>query len=143
MRKLTLAAIAMIILGIALLAYSVYSSEAQVYIFLIIPVFAGGSLSAFGGTILLFAGIFLFLFSLAGPASIRSFEPAKAPAQPAAKTGATQTPPGKFGGVVLLGPIPIVFGSDKRVAKWMLVVALVLVILTVIAMWYLSTHPLR
>jgi uncharacterized protein (TIGR00304 family) len=26
------------------------------------------------------------------------------------------------GGVVFIGPIPIIFGSDKRIARWMIVV---------------------
>jgi len=139
MRKLTLVAIVLMVLGIALLAYAVYSAEAQVYIFVFIPVFTGGSLAAFGGTLLLFLGIFLFFLSLAGPTEIESLQPLKT----APQTAAPKTPSGKFGGVVFLGPLPIVFGSDKKMAKWMLVVALVLVILLVIAMWYFATNPPR
>ncbi|AGJ61568.1 TIGR00304 family membrane protein [Saccharolobus islandicus] len=36
------------------------------------------------------------------------------------------------GGVIFIGPIPIVFGSSKGIAKWMLIVAVILVILMVI-----------
>ena len=143
MRKLTVASIAMIVLGVALLAYSVYSREAQVYILFIIPVFTGGSLAAFGGTILLFGGIFLFFFSLAGPAMIERVEPAEAHPPPTARTSAAKTPQGKFGGVVLLGPIPIVLGSDEKVTKWMLVVLLVIVIILLVAMLYFAPASLR
>jgi len=139
MRKLTLGAVALIALGIILIAYAVSTGEAKVYIFVFIPVFTGGTLTAFGGTLLLFLGIFLFFFSLAGPGGFDTVEPARA----APRAGAPRTPGTKFGGVVLLGPIPIVFGSDKKIAKWMLVVALILVILLVVIMWYFATQPLR
>ncbi|MCI2415118.1 MAG: TIGR00304 family protein [Candidatus Aramenus sp.] len=32
----------------------------------------------------------------------------------------------KAGGIILIGPIPIVFGSNKEIAKWMIVVALII-----------------
>jgi uncharacterized protein (TIGR00304 family) len=35
------------------------------------------------------------------------------------------------GGVIFLGPFPIVFGSNKKIAKWMLVVALIITILLI------------
>ncbi len=45
------------------------------------------------------------------------------------------------GGVVLVGPIPIVFGSDAQTAKWLIVLAMVLTILAftlyfVAAWWF-------
>lgn len=36
------------------------------------------------------------------------------------------------GGIVFIGPIPIVFGSNRRVAKWMLIAAIVLAVLLVV-----------
>lgn len=30
------------------------------------------------------------------------------------------------GGVVFIGPVPIIFGSDRRIAKWMILAALAL-----------------
>ncbi|MCH4815405.1 MAG: DUF131 domain-containing protein [Saccharolobus sp.] len=38
----------------------------------------------------------------------------------------------QVGGVIFIGPIPIVFGSSKGIAKWMLIVAVILFILMVI-----------
>ncbi|WP_338603795.1 TIGR00304 family protein [Sulfolobus tengchongensis] len=38
----------------------------------------------------------------------------------------------QVGGVIFIGPIPIVFGSSKNIAKWMLIVAIVLFVLLVI-----------
>ncbi len=39
---------------------------------------------------------------------------------------------GKVGGVILIGPIPIVFGSNKEVAKWMLIVAAVITAILIV-----------
>ncbi|BBD73775.1 hypothetical protein HS1genome_2164 [Sulfodiicoccus acidiphilus] len=33
---------------------------------------------------------------------------------------------GEFGGVIFVGPVPIVFGSSKRMAKWMIVAAAII-----------------
>ncbi|QGA53442.1 DUF131 domain-containing protein [Sulfolobus sp. E5-1-F] len=38
----------------------------------------------------------------------------------------------QVGGVIFIGPIPIVFGSSKGIAKWMLIVAIILFILMII-----------
>jgi uncharacterized membrane protein len=38
----------------------------------------------------------------------------------------------KGGGVILIGPLPIVFGTDRKVVKWLMVLALTLVIALII-----------
>lgn len=45
----------------------------------------------------------------------------------------------KGGGVVIIGPVPIVFGSDKKTVKSLLILSIVLTILVLVAMvvWYL------
>jgi uncharacterized protein (TIGR00304 family) len=117
MRRLTAAALALFVLGIVLLAQS-------------------SSVWALAGMALIFAAIFLFFFSMATPMREATTQPSAA----APQATVPQQPAKKFGGIVFVGPIPIVFGSDKKVAKWMLVVALVIVILLIIAMWYFATQ---
>ncbi len=36
------------------------------------------------------------------------------------------------GGVIFIGPIPIVFGSSKEITKWMLIVALIIAIILIV-----------
>lgn len=36
------------------------------------------------------------------------------------------------GGVVLIGPIPIIFGNDKSVIKWAIILTIIIVILFVV-----------
>ncbi len=37
----------------------------------------------------------------------------------------------EYGGVIFIGPIPIIFGSSKKVSKWMIVVALIITLVLV------------
>ncbi|MCG3108543.1 hypothetical protein L3N51_00825 [Metallosphaera sp. J1] len=36
------------------------------------------------------------------------------------------------GGVIFIGPIPIIFGTSKKIEKWMLIVALVITVILVV-----------
>ncbi len=40
----------------------------------------------------------------------------------------------KAAGIIMIGPIPIIFGTDKKSIKWVLALALALVIAAIIAM---------
>ena len=79
------------------------------------------------GSVLLFLAIVSFLigFLRSGEVVLQN----AGGADPVAKTER------KFGGVVMIGPIPIVFGSDRKIANRMLLVGVVLFIL--MAMIYL------
>jgi uncharacterized membrane protein len=85
------------------------------------------------------AGVFLFLLAWSGAIAAA---PGALPAVPPAPSSGTPSPSGterRWGGVVFLGPIPVVFGSDQKVTKWMLVVGVLLfvalLVSTVIALW--------
>ena len=138
MRALRLLGPALIIAGVAALAFGFVQGQAGLSLFLIFPVVtATGAWSALG-ILLLIAGFFALF--LTWPAYVADVSP---PTQAQAATppsGATSPAPSRrWGGVVFLGPIPIVFGSDAKVARWMLVVGVLLflglVVLTVIALW--------
>ncbi|MEM0121203.1 MAG: DUF131 domain-containing protein [Thermoprotei archaeon] len=36
------------------------------------------------------------------------------------------------GGVIFIGPVPIIFGSNKRIAKWMMVAAILITVALVV-----------
>jgi uncharacterized protein (TIGR00304 family) len=112
--------------GVALLGYSVAVGESQVHLVLLFPVVTGGGAIGLAGMALVFLAMFLGFFSFARPFGTPT--PAEGPARP---TGAA-TPPApraKFGGVVFVGPIPIVFGSSPKISKVMLAAAVVMTIL--------------
>jgi uncharacterized protein (TIGR00304 family) len=122
------------IAGVLTMALAVAAGQANVYLVLVIPVIVGTGPLAFLGIILVFAG-FLFTFLL---------WPSRFPQDPG-HGDALPTPPQasaparRWGGVLFLGPIPVIFGSDPRMTRTMLLLGVVLflalVALTVIALF--------
>ncbi len=128
MRPLRFLGLALLIAGVALVAASVAMGQGQVYLLLFIPVFVGTGAVGLLGILVVFLGLFLTSFGSAMRGVPLPIEPASQPAMApdAPAPPAVPAPPAKFGGVVMLGPIPIVFGSDARIAKWMMVLGLIL-----------------
>jgi uncharacterized protein (TIGR00304 family) len=120
---------ALFLAGLAVLALAIARSEASLFLILVFPVVqATGGLGALG-VLLLAAGFIGSLFALPfrrGP---------EVPPSPQPIPSTEGPPPAgsrrRWGGVVFVGPIPIVFGSDARMTRTMLVlgVALFLVLL--------------
>jgi len=115
--------------GIGLIGYAVATGEGNFGLLLIFPVFYGsGGLMALGG-LLLFAGVFMSFIGFAmdagyevvGMPGIQSMGEHKATGGPK-PTGRKSN----VGGVVLIGPVPIVFGSSPRSALWAVIMAIVM-----------------
>ncbi len=129
----------LLVAGVAALAVGFLQGQASLNLFVIFPVItATGGWSALG-IVLLIAGFFsLFLtwpsVAPAPPPTVGEPLTPSTPAEPA-PPAATR----RWGGVVFLGPVPVVFGSDAKVARWMLVVGILLfvglVVLTVLSIW--------
>jgi uncharacterized protein (TIGR00304 family) len=128
MRHVRLLGLALLIAGVALIAASVATGQGQVYLLLFIPVYVGTGALGMLGILVLFSGFFLATLGSAwrgvpvpaAPAPDSASSPESiAPPSPAG-------PPARYGGVIMLGPIPIVFGSDARIAKWMMILGLIL-----------------
>lgn len=113
--------------GIVLIAAAVASGEAEVSLLVVFPVFSGSSpLFLFGTLLIVLSFIVGFLMLALGQIQLAGggLWPSEGQAgQPA--PGGTRR---EYGGVVLVGPVPIAFGSDRRIALIMLVVGIVLAI---------------
>ena len=122
MRFLRLLGPAIVLVGLLVLAVAVQRGEASVYLVIIVPVVAGSGPIAFLAILLVFVGFFLtFLLwpsRLAAP-SEQALESVQLPTDMAKG-------PRRWGGVVFLGPIPLVFGSDPRMTRAMLLVGVIL-----------------
>lgn len=109
--------------GVACIAASVLTGEAEVSLFLIFPVFSGSSgLFLLGTALIVFSFIAGFVLLMKGQLELAGGNPYAPesdadPERRKAKTG--------YGGVVLVGPVPIAFGSDKTMALTMLVIGIV------------------
>lgn len=126
-----------LVAAIALLAASVASGEAQIGLFLIFPfIIAWGPMAVAGVVMLLLAMLcaFLAIWSANGTALGQADGSEGAEAMSAPRTER------KFGGVVMIGPIPIAFGSDKKTAKTMMLLGIALFVVLLLVFLFL-VHP--
>lgn len=119
MRAIRALAAVLLIAGVALAAAAVATGEADLALLIILPViYGGGALLAL--SILLLLGAFVLLF-LSFPAEERDRE---------ARTEGSGRTERRAGGVILIGPIPIIFGSKGALSdRWLI---LSLIVLTII-----------
>jgi uncharacterized protein (TIGR00304 family) len=136
MNRYHLFAIILLICGIISLGYSVASGEGSAGVVVFIPVFFGSGPFSFIGVLCIIAAIFLGFFGFAKGAF---YEEDLEEPQGQRTSSASQSPQGqrpqksiKGGGVVLIGPIPIVFGSDAKTAMILMVLAIILIVVVAV-----------
>lgn len=129
----------LLVAGLACLVVGYVQGQASLSLFVIFPVVtATGGWSALG-ILLLIVGVFAFF--LTWPSWTAPALPGPAGPAPGPSPLDAATPPSnrRWGGVVFLGPVPVVFGSDPKIAKWMILVGVLLfvglLVLTVISIW--------
>ena len=121
--------------GITLIGTAVMTGEADVSLVVIFPVFSGSSALFLLGTVL------LILSFLAGFAilAMDNVEVERREAQPPGRARSTETgPKTRFGGMVLIGPIPIAFGSDKNIAVLMLALGVATIVGVLVLLLFLA-----
>jgi len=134
-------AILLLISGIVLLGYSVAAGESSVGVFIVFPVLIGTGIWAFLGMMCVM-GALLFGFMgfgarFAGFGEFNSSEPGQRQGQdqdqsPRQRTGHAV----KGGGVVLIGPIPIIFGSDSKLTVVLAVLAIIMMMLMMFFLFF-------
>ena len=96
------------IAGIILLILAMIKGEGKAGIFIIFPFFAGSGILSIAGILLIFLSFVIFFFSF--PSSPKYWnEEAKVEK--------------KTGGIIFIGPIPIIFSSDYSIAKILFILA--------------------
>lgn len=133
MRIRALSVLALLV-GAGILVFAVWTGRAEVGLLVVVPFVVGSGPVTLAGVGLLFVGLTGLFFSLGSRrptgARRRMAEPMDEDLDP---DGGGNGAEGGFeaGGVVMLGPIPIVLGTDRRAALLALLVG-VLVLLGVI-----------
>lgn len=128
----TLAPVGLFIAGVACIAASVAAGETDVSLLIIFPVFSGSSgLFLLGTAFVVFSFIAGFMSLMVGQAELAGAALGPAGSAPAGGHVKRET---KYGGVVMIGPVPIAFGSDRSMAFAMLVVGIVLAIAALVAL---------
>ncbi len=111
------------ICGITLFIVGIIEGNIEGGIFIIFPFIIGSGFYALFGIIFFFFSILLFMFGLnRSNAESINLQFGKNKQDIKSKKSV------KSGGVILIGPIPIVFGSNWRIAIVMMVLALLLII---------------
>ncbi len=125
--------------GIFLIAASVYSGSARLFLLVFVPVITGTSWEFLLGVSALFAGFFLLpLIWTADEAEDPSLRAAArtGPGPPAASTELRPLGRDSAGGLILVGPVPIFIGGWRDHPpipyRWALVAGVVLVALAVL-----------
>ncbi len=117
--------------GVTLLLYGVSIGEVEVGVFFIMPFLIGSGLTAFIGFLLIMLSFILFFLSRLGEVEIEESLSAKEPLD--TREVFEEKPEKKTsfhgGGVVLIGPIPIIFGTNWKITMVMVVLAIILLLI--------------
>jgi uncharacterized protein (TIGR00304 family) len=119
------------IAGIICFALGVINGEAEVGFFLIFPFIVGSGILSFLGVMFLFFGFLLFI---SGFYQLNKDEYRYKEDSISDESSKTKV---KAGGIVLIGPIPIVFGTSWKMTVIVLILA-ILVLLCVYLLFYVS-----
>jgi uncharacterized protein (TIGR00304 family) len=141
MNKYMILSVLFFIIGGIIIGFGLYTgAETASWAIIIPPIFVGsgwpftiGSIFIFIGFILMYIGFFSRAFVLLDEEDLPSSRPTDSPStqqaqqpQPRPRTSI------KTGGVLFIGPIPIIWGSDKKTGFLMAVVSVVLVFIFLI-----------
>ena len=131
MNKYHLFSLICFIIGIVFFAFGVFSGDVETGFVVVFPFIAGSGIYAFLGFIFVFISVLLFMFSFNSSVGSNDFQADYDGYPPSRKTSI------KGGGVVLIGPIPIVFGSNWKIAVVLMVLAICIIIIGFFAFGFL------
>jgi len=111
-----------LVLGIVFLFIGFLSGDIEAGIILILPFISGSGIFGFLGFIFILVSFFLFLFGLTSLFQDDFYKTEDS------EFKTNKKPSVKGGGVVLIGPIPIIFGSSWKIAIISVILAIILII---------------
>ncbi len=122
MQKLRIVTLLTFALGLALFLVGLMSQDTRLYLILIIPVLETSSPIAIIGIGLMISSFFVYMIGIAS-----RHEGGLGP------SGRART---KAGGIILIGPIPIIFASDSKTAMILMVLSLAIILILIFAFIY-------
>jgi len=115
------------IIGIIFFILGFLQGEIQTGFFVVFPFLIGSGIYAFAGIIFIFLALSLFIFGFSKNIESNETEVHEEGAQSIKKTSV------KGGGIVLIGPLPIVFGSSWKIALVLMIAAIILILVAFFA----------
>ena len=122
MNKFQILSLFCFILGFIFFSLGFLQGDVEAGVLIVFPIIGGSSICAFLGVISFFMAIILFMFGFISSLKSEELDYDYEERPPEKKASV------KGGGVVLIGPIPIVFGSNWKISFVMLIIAIILVI---------------
>lgn len=125
MNKYRFLSLVFFLTGVVLLIVGGLKGEVETGFVLFFPFIVGSGIYAFLGVISIFVSIVLYMFSFTTISNSKLKDVHR-------EEEVEEKKDVKGGGVVLIGPIPIVFGSNWKVAVLLMLLALVLIVVSVL-----------
>ncbi len=125
----TLLGVLILIAGAALISKEVVTGNASVGLAFIVPIITGSGLQFLFGMLCIFVGIITVVMGMAGEHHVidgREFE------SPDAKNKGNGRSKVRTGGVLLIGPLPISFGSDAGAMHMAQILAVIMLLLALV-----------
>ena len=119
MNRYHLLSILIFIAGIFLIILGVLTGDVQGGLFLIFPFVIGSGIYATLGILLIIASFFLFMFTI----STNPID--QEPENTTKKTNSKI----QGGGIILLGPIPIIIGSNWKITVPLIIIAIIFILI--------------
>lgn len=124
MNRYHLLSLAFFVLGIVFFALGIQSGEIKSGFIVVFPFLMGSGLYSFFGFICMVSAILMSMFGFMNKSRSSDLQVDEKDAYTTQKKKSV-----KGGGVVLIGPIPIVFGSNWKIAIAMMVLAIIIIII--------------
>jgi len=120
-----------LIVGITFFFFGIISGDVETGFFIVFPFIAGSGIYAFLGFIFIFIAILLFMFGYTSYYESDEFQTDSYESKPFKKTSM------KGGGVVLIGPIPIIFASNWKIAIVLMIIAIIIILVSFFSFGYI------
>lgn len=133
MNPYRLVAVALLVAAAVLIASAVAAGQMHVGFILIVPVIYGSGVAGAVAAILVFLAFILFAISPAWEMRREGRGQYVQPEAPKPEERAQAEGRRRFGGVVFIGPVPVIFGSDRKMTAYMVIAAIIILVLLIIA----------
>lgn len=117
------------ILGVIFFIMGFFSGEVEVGFFLIFPFLIGSGVHAFLGFIFVFVAIIILMFGFVNRLKTIQEDIEFKGQEHLHSRSKTSV---KGGGIILIGPLPIVFGSNWKIALVLMIFAIILIVVTIL-----------
>jgi uncharacterized protein (TIGR00304 family) len=118
--------------GICAIVASVASGESEASLVLIFPIVSGSGPLLLLGIVLIFTSFLAgFAMMVIAAGRVGALDFGDVPTDMQGKAPEKRT---RYGGVVLIGPVPVAFGSDMKMARIMLVIGVILAVAFIVAL---------